>query len=108
MAQRLSQQQKWDLMRDLSIKQSEILADRIWKGCMQDTPSTETTYKGFCQSVNNNALSIADRFEEYNADGKYTEGLSKDLFTDDDVLIFTDILITKTAMNIVGSTFYTN
>jgi len=108
MTHSLSQQGKWNLMRNLSNKQSEILADRIWKGCMQETPNTETTYKRFCQCVKNNELSIADRFDEFNAENKFTEALPKDLFTEDDVNIFINILITKTAMNVIGSTFYTN
>ena len=108
MTDRLSQQHKWELMRDLSNKQSEILADRIWKGCMQETPNTEISYESFCQCLKNNELSIADRFDDFNKEGRFTEALHKRDFSDTDVCIYINILITKTAMNIVENTFYTD
>jgi hypothetical protein len=108
MTDSLSQLDKWNLMCDLSSKQAEMLADRIWKGCMEETPNMKTTYESYCQSVRNNELSIANRFDEFNAEGKFTEGLPKSDFSDTDVRIYVDILITKTASNIVSSSFYTD
>jgi hypothetical protein len=99
---------KWDLMRDLSNEQSERLAKFILNDDKKKVPNSKVLYENFVQMVRNNEVSIADRFDEYNKSGKYTEGLPTDQFSQTDILIFTNILITKTAMLIVGTYYYTD
>jgi len=106
MSERLSQQDKWKLIRDLSTEQAEMLADQIWKGIMKDKPTNEKPYKDFMKSVMNNVLSITDRFDEFNKVGKFIEALPKSEFTKAEVDNYKEILILKTATNIVGSVFY--
>lgn len=107
MAEILSNHKKWDLMVDLSAQQSERLAKVILNGYMKEAPDTKVSYENFVQMVRNNEVSIADRFDEYNKSGKYTEGLPTDRFSQTDILIFINMLITKTAMQIVGTYYYT-
>jgi hypothetical protein len=108
MAEILSNHKKWDLMRDLSAQQSERLAKVILNSVMKEAPNTKVSYENFVQMVRNNEVSIADRFDEYNKSGKYTEGLPTDQFSQTDILIFINMLITKTAMQIVGTHYYTD
>lgn len=60
MTDRVSQQNKWNLLLDLTDKQLEIHAEQIWKGCNHETPNTGISYESFCRCLNNNELSIAD------------------------------------------------
>jgi hypothetical protein len=108
MAEMLSNHKKWDLIRDLSARQSERLAKVILNDDIKKAPDSKVSYENFVQMVRNNEVSIADRFDEYNKTGKYTEGLPTDQFSPTDILIFTNILITKTAMQIVGTYYYTD
>jgi hypothetical protein len=103
-----SNHKKWNLMRDLSNDQSERLAKVILNGDMKEAPDTKVSYKSFVQYVRNNEVSIADRFDEYNKAGTYTEGLPKDQFSQTDIMIFINMLITKTAMQLVGTYYYTD
>lgn len=108
MADNSSNRKKWDLMRDLSNEQSERLAKVILNGDMKEAPDTKVEYESFVQYVRNNELSIADRFDEYNKTGKYTEGLPTDQFSETDILIFKNMLITSAAFQVVGTYFYNN
>jgi len=108
MADRLSNYDKWVLMRDLSEKQSVRLAKVILNGDQKEAPNIEVSYEGFVQFVRNNEVSIADKFTEYNASGKYTQGLPEDQFSLADINIYINLLITKTAMQIVGTYFYSD
>ncbi len=108
MTDRLSLQGKWNFMLELSHKQSMILADHIWKGCMQETPKTLISYESFCQYLRNNEMSISERFDEFNKEGKFTEALPKHSLSEIDVCTYINQLISKTALSIVGSTFYTD
>lgn len=108
MVEKLSNYKKWVMMRDLSTEQSEKLAKIILNGDTKVVPDNKISYESFVQFVRNNEVSIADRFDEYNKDGKYTVGLSTDQFSETDILIFINILIAKTAMQIVGTYFYTD
>ena len=108
MVEKSSNHKKWDLMRDLSNEQSERLAKFILNDDKKKVPNSKVLYENFVQMVRNNEVSIADRFDEYNKSGKYTECLPTDQFSQTDILIFINILITKTAMQIVGTYYYTD
>jgi len=108
MADKSSNQKKWDLMSDLSNKQSERLAKVILNDDIKKAPDSKVSYENFVQMVRNNEVSIADQFDEYNKSGKYTEDLPTDRFSQTDILIFINMLITKTAMQIVGTYYYTD
>lgn len=107
MADILSNHKKWDLIRDLSAQQSERLAKFILNGDKKEAPDSKVSYENFVHMVRNNEVSIADRFDEYDKSGKYIEGLPTDRFSQTDILIFINMLITKTAMQIVGTYYYT-
>jgi hypothetical protein len=108
MAENLSKQEKWVQMRDLSNEQSERLAKVILNGDQKEAPDIYVDRLSFYQFLRNNEVSIADRFTEYDASGKYTEGLPEDQFSLADINIYKNLLVTKTAMQIVGTYFYTD
>ena len=108
MADNSSTHKNWDLMRDKSNEQSERLAKVILNGDKKEAPDSKVSYENFVQMVRNNEVSIADRFDEYNKSGKYTEGLPVDQFSQTDILIFINMLITSAAFQVVGTYFYNN
>jgi hypothetical protein len=108
MAEMLLNHKKWDLIRDLSAQQSERLAKFILNDDKKKVPYSKVSYENFIQMVRNNEVSIADRFDEYNKSGKYTEGLPTDQFSQTDIQIYINMLITMTAMQVVGTYYYTD
>ena len=102
----MTNSQKWNLILKSSNENSLKLADVVLNGSIQRAPDVQVSYESFCQYLKNNEMSIADQFNVYNKSGEYTKAVSGIEFSEADKNVYENILITKTAMIVVGSIFY--
>ena len=104
----MTNSQKLNYIFNSSNENSAKLAEVVLNSSKQKAADIQISYESFCQYLKNNEMSIADRFDEYNKSGEYTKILSGNEFSEADRNVYINILITKTAMIVVGSIFYTD
>ena len=95
------------LIEKLSKDQSAILAEEILQILgIHDAPGKKMTHDEFCKFVADMKHKIANDFNHYDKDGRYTGLFLKSGLSSADLEIFKDSLISKAAILVAKRNFY--